>query len=127
MRARASLVHDVDRLVRQETSCDVAVGKLDGGGDSSIGQFHLVVFLVTRPQALENINGILDGGRLDLDGLEPALEGGVFLNIFAVFIEGGGADALHLTPAQRRLDDVGGVHRALGRAGPDDRVQFVYE
>ena len=86
-----------------------------------------MVILVTRTQALENIDGIIDGGRLDLDGLEPALEGGVFFDVFAVLVEGGGADALHLATAQGRLDDVGGVHRALGGAGPDDGVQLVDE
>jgi hypothetical protein len=66
-------------------------------------------------------------GRLDLHGLEAALEGGVLLDVLAVFVEGGRADALQLAAAEGGLEDVGGVHGALGGAGPDDGVQLVDE
>ena len=79
-----------------------------------------MVVLVARAQALEDFDGIVDGRRLDLDGLKTALEGGVFFDVFAVLVQGCGAYALQLTTAQGRLDDVGGVHGALGGAGPDN-------
>jgi hypothetical protein len=59
--------------------------------------------------------------------LEAALERGVLLDVFAVLVERGGADALQLAAAEGGLDDVGGVHRALGGAGADDGVQLVDE
>ena len=87
----------------------------------------LVMLLVFGAQALENQDGFLDRRRLDLDGLETAFQRGVLLDVFAVFVERGRADALHLAAAQGGLDDVGGVHRAFGRTGADDGVQFVNE
>ena len=123
----SGLVHDVDGLVRQETAGDVAVGKFDGRSDGVVGEVHLVMILVTGAKALENLDCILDGGRLDLDGLEASLEGGVLLDVLAILVEGGGADALHLASAQCRLDDVGGVHCALGGSGTNDSVQLVDE
>ena len=66
-------------------------------------------------------------GASTLTRLEAAFQGGVFLDVFAIFVERGGADALHLAAAQGGLDDVGGVHRAFGRTGADDGVQFVNE
>ncbi len=67
-------------------------------------------------------------GRLvDLDRLEPALEGGVLLEVLAVLVERGGADGLQLAAGQHRLEDAGGVDRALGRAGADERVELVDE
>ena len=85
------------------------------------------MLFVFRPQALEDQDGLLDGGRFDLDALEAAFERGVLLDVFAVLVEGGRADALHLAAAQRGLDDVRGVHRAFGRTGADDGVQLVDE
>src|SRR5204862_56302 len=72
-------------------------------------------------------NGFFDGWGLDFDALEAALEGGVFLDVFAIFGQGGGADALHFAAAKGGLDDVGGVHGSFGGAGADDGVQFVDE
>src|SRR5207244_12506488 len=42
-------------------------------------------------------------------------------------VERGRADALELAAGERRLQDVCCVDRALGRAGPDERVQLVDE
>ena len=61
------------------------------------------------------------------DRLEPALQGRVLFNVLAVFVDGGGADDLQLAPGQGGLEDVGRVHRALGRAGADDGVHLVDE
>ena len=64
---------------------------------------------------------------LDQDRLEAALERGVALDVLAVLVERGRADALQLAARQRRLEDVGGVDGALGRAGADEHVQLVDE
>jgi hypothetical protein len=56
-----------------------------------------------------------------------ALEGGVLLDVFTVFVERGRADAVQLAARQRRLQHVAGVHRALGLAGADHRVDLVDE
>ena len=64
-------------------------------------------------------------GRFDLDDLEAPFQGGVFFDVFPVFVHRGRADALHFPAAEGRLDDVGGVHRPFRRAGADDGVQLV--
>ena len=79
--------------------------------------------LVLRPQAFQNLDRFLDGRRLDFYGLEAALKRGVLLDVLAILVQRGGANALQLAAAERRLDDVGGVHRAFGRTGADDGVQ----
>ena len=62
------------------------------------------------------------------DLLEPALEGGVLLDVLAVLVERGGADHAQLAAGQHRLEHVAGVHRALAAgAGADDRVHLVDE
>ena len=59
--------------------------------------------------------------------LEAALERGVLLDVLAVFVERGRADAVQLAARQRGLEHVAGVHRALGLAGADHGVQLVDE
>ena len=66
-------------------------------------------------------------GSGDLDRLEAPLEGGVLLEVLAVLVERGGTDRLQLTARQHRLEDRGGVDRALGGTGTDERVQLVDE
>ncbi len=66
-------------------------------------------------------------GRIDGDRLEPPRQGRVFLDVLAVFVECGGADALNLAAGKGGLQHVAGVDRALGAAGADQRVQLVDE
>jgi hypothetical protein len=63
----------------------------------------------------------------DLDRLEAALERGVLLDVLAVLVERGGADGLQLAAGQHRLEDAGGVDRALGGTGTDEGVHLVDE
>ena len=59
--------------------------------------------------------------------LEAALQRGVLLDVLAVFVERGRADAVQFAARQRRLEHVAGVDRALGLAGADHGVQLVDE
>ena len=69
---------------------------------------------------------VFDGGVHD-DRLEAALERGVFLDVLAVLVERGGADALDFAAGERGLEDVAGVNGAFRAAGADERVQLVNE
>ena len=66
-------------------------------------------------------------GSLDEDRLEPPLERRVLLDVLAVLVERGRPDRPELAAREHRLEHVAGVHRALGGAGADDRVQLVDE
>ena len=66
-------------------------------------------------------------GSLTKDRLEAARQRGVLLDVLAVFVERGRADAMQLAARQRGLQQVGGVHRAVGLAGADQRVHLVDE
>ena len=66
-------------------------------------------------------------GSLDEHRLEAAGEGRVLLDMLAVLVERGRADAMQLAARQRRLQEVRRVHRAIGLAGADQRVHLVDE
>ena len=48
-------------------------------------------------------DGVLHRGLVHLHRLEPPLQGGILLDILAVFVQGGGADAVQLAPGQHGL------------------------
>src|SRR5258708_15593803 len=125
--ARAGLIHHVDGLVGEETAGDVAVGALGCGLERLVGEGGLVVLLVFAADALEDEDGVVHRRGLDLHVLEAAVERAVLLDVFAVFVERGRADALQLAAGERGLEDVRRVHRTLGGTGADDRVQLVDE
>ena len=127
-RARAGLVDQIDRLVGQETAGDVAVGKLGRRLEGHVGEVTLWWSSYLVPETLEDRDRVsIDGRLLDTDRLEAAFQGGVLLDVLAVLVERRGAHALELAAGKRGLEDVGGVHRALGGAGADDRVELVDE
>src|SRR6185503_14689932 len=96
--------------------------------DRVVGDADAVVDLVALLQAAEDRDGRLDGRLAHEDGLEAALEGGVLLDVLAVLVQGGGADAAELASSEGGLEQLGGVLGALaGGAGADHRVELVDE
>ena len=125
--ARRGLVDEVDGLVRQEAVGDVADAEVDGGLQRLVGDLELVVLLVALADAVQDLDRLFDGRLVHHDRLEAALERRVPLDVLAVLVQRGRADALQLAAGERRLEDVGGVDGALGGAGADERVQLVDE
>ena len=121
----AGFVDKVDGLVRQETVADIAVGQRRRRDQRAVLDLDAVEHLVPLFQAAQDGDGVLHRRLIDHDGLEAALEGGVFLDIFAVFVQRGGADAVQLAAGQHGFEQVAGVHGAVGLARADDGVQLV--
>ena len=114
------LVHEVDGLVGQEAVGDVAVRELRGGDERAVLDAHAVVDFVALPQAAQDGDGVLDGRLVDQHRLEAALQRGVLLDVFAVLVERGRADAVEFAAGEHGLEHVARVHRALGLARADD-------
>src|SRR4051794_15891035 len=123
----AGLVDQVDRLVRQEAVGDVAVSQRGRGHQRRVGDRDPVVRLVPVAQALEDLDGVRDARLAHLDRLEAAFQGRVLLDVLAVLVERGGTDRLQLAAGQHRLEDAGGVDRALGRTRTHEGVDLVDE
>ena len=125
---RADLVDHVDRLVRQLAVVDVARRQLDRRLDGIVGVADMMVLLVDRLQPLHDLDGIAHRRLVDVDLLEAADQRAVLLEVVAVFLVGGRADAAQLARLQRGLQQVRRVHRAARRgAGADDGVDLVDE
>ena len=83
--------------------------------------------LVPLAQASQNGDRLLDRGLVHENRLEAPFQGRVLLDVLAVFVQSRRADGVQLAAGQHRLEKIRGVHRAFGRAGTDDGVQFVDE
>ena len=83
--------------------------------------------LVFVLEPAQDRDGVLDARLVDEDRLEAAAKRGVLLDVLFVFVERGGADAMQFAAGQRRLEQVRGVHGAVGLAGADDGVHLVDE
>jgi len=121
------LVDQVYGLVGEEAARDVAVGEGRRGDEGLVLDAHAVVDLVALLEAAQDGHRVLHRGLGAEDGLEAALEGGVLLDVLAVLVEGGGAHAAELAPREGGLQEVGGVHRPLGRPGAHEGVELVDE
>ena len=69
---------------------------LDRALEGGVGVRNAVVRLVLVAQPEEDLDRLLLAGRVDQDRLEAPLERPVLLDVLAVLVERGGADALHL-------------------------------
>src|SRR5215472_538772 len=132
MRRRTSsisrgLVDQVDGLVGQEPVGDVAVAQRGRGHQRRVLDPHAGVQLVPLAQPAEDADGVLDAGLPHHHWLEPSLQRGVLLDVLAVLVERGRADAVQLAAGQGRLQHVAGVHGALGLACSDQGVELVDE
>ena len=124
---RRRLVDQVDRLVGQEAVGDVAVAERRRRDERRVLDPHVVVDLVALLEPAQDRDRVLDRRLADEHGLEAPLERRVLLDVLAVLVERGRADRAQLPAREHRLEHVAGVHRALGGARADDRVQLVDE
>ncbi len=127
LQPRRRLVHQIDRLVRQKAVGDVAVRQRRRGDDGAVVDAHAVMQLVFLLQAAQDRDRVLDRRLGDEDRLKTARQRRVLLDMLAVFVERGGADAMQFAARQCGLQQVGGVHRAVRLAGADQGMHLVDE
>ncbi len=125
--ARTGFVESVDCLVGEITVGYVAVGQLHASLEGGIGVCYTVVRLVLSFYIVENHKSLFGRGRLHHHFLETAFQGAVLLDVYAVFIEGRGSDALYFAACERRLEHVCRIHAALRVACANDSVNLVDE
>ena len=86
------------------------------------------MFFIIRLDAAQDLHRVLNRRLIHVDLLEAAHQGPVLLEVASIFLVGRRSDATQLAAGQRRLEQVGRIHRAAGcRTGADDRVDLVDE
>ena len=87
----------------------------------------MVVRLVAVLEAAQDLDGLVNGGLADENRLQAAFQRRVLLYVLAVFVYRGCAHETQLAVCQGGLEHVGGIHRALYRAGSNHGVQLIEE
>ena len=95
--------------------------------DGGVADTHAVVDLKAFLQATQDGDGVLHRRLVHQHGLETAFQGRVLLDVLAVLVQGGGADAVQFATGQHGLEQVARVHGAFGLACAHDGVQLVDE
>ncbi len=87
------LVHHVDRLIGKLAVGDKALREVYGLPQRFVGDFNVVMLLVFLAQSAQDIPGLLEVGLLHHYRLEAPGKRSVLLEVLAVLLEGGRADA----------------------------------
>ena len=101
------------------------MGERGGRDQSGILDANAMMHFVAFLEAAQNGDGIFHAWLLDHDWLEASLEGGVFFDVFAIFVERGGADGVQFAASELRFEHIGGVGGAFGCARADDGMELV--
>ena len=86
-----------------------------------------MVDLIALLQAAQDGDGGFHRRLAHQHFLEAALQGGVLLDVLAVFVQGGGAHAMQFAACQGRLEHVAGIHGTVALAGAHHGVDLVDE
>ena len=70
-------------------------------------------------------DGVGHARLFDLQRLKAPGKGGIFFNIFAIFIQRGSADTVQFTARQGRFYQIGRIHRALTFARAHQCVHLI--
>ncbi len=127
LHARACLVDQIDRLVRQETIRNVAVRSEHGRFDRFVGVADRMELLVAVLDPEHDLYRVGLVRRRHFHGLEAPFERPVLLDRFAEFGRGRRADALNLAARERGLQNISGIERSLRGTRADQRMQLVDE
>ena len=84
----------------------------------------LFVFLL---DVMQNLQRLFCRSRFYDDLLESALQSTILFYTLAIFVEGGGSDALDESTCQSWFHDVGSIHASFCTARANQRVDFIDE
>ena len=86
-----------------------------------------MVTLVFFTETFHDFDRVIDRRLVNFDLLETALQCGIFFNVLAILVHGGGSDTLHLRATESGLNNIRSVHCPFRRSRTHDGVKFVDE
>ena len=119
------LIDQVDGFVRQKAVGDVTMRQLGSGDDGRVSDVDAVVQLIALLQATQDGDGAFHRGLADQHLLESPLQRSVLLDVLAVFVQRGSADAVQLAASEGRFQHVAGVHRTIRFSCTYHRMKFI--
>ena len=84
-----------------------------------------MVGLITLFESAQNSHGVFHAGLSDEYLLESTLQSSIFFNVFAVFIQGSGANKAQFATGQHGLEHVGRSNRSFASASSHQGVELI--
>ena len=122
-----SLIHEVDGLVGKKSARDISVRQLHRSYQGIILDTHLMMILIPLLEATHYRNGSRRGRLIHCNHLETALQSLVRLEILLILVQGSRADSPEFSTRERRLKDIGRIHRARRPSSTHQRMDFINE
>ena len=119
------LINQVDCFVGQETVGDIALAEDGRRHHRAVRNAHTVMHFVALLETAQDTDRIFHARLVDKDGLEASFQGGIFLDMFAIFIQRRRANRMQFAACQHGLEHVRGVHCPFRGAGPNQGMHFV--
>ena len=107
---RCRFVDQIDRLIRQKSIGNIAVGKGYGSDGGIVLDPDAVVNFIFFLDTSKDSNGILNRRLLHQHRLKASLQRTVLLDVFAIFIKGRCPDAVQFASGEGRFEHVRGIH-----------------
>ncbi len=85
-------VHEVDRLIRQETVGNVTIGQCSCCYEGTVGDLYAVEYFIALFQATQDGDGILDRRLINQNGLETTLQCRILFDVLTVLIQSRSTD-----------------------------------
>ena len=122
---RSGFVYQVNRLVGQKSLGDIAGGEFNGRLHRLIRNFQIVVLFISTLHPHQNLYSFFGVWFVHLDGLEAPFQRRIAFDVLAVLVQRGRPNALQFPTRQRRLEDIGRIHRATSRASTHQHMHLV--
>ncbi|MNO78229.1 hypothetical protein D3C76_693600 [compost metagenome] len=122
---RRRSIQQVNGLVRQLTTGEVAARQRDGRPHRIVSNVHIVMFGIAGFQAPEHQAGGVVVRLVDFYHLKTALQCRIAFKILFVLAPGGGGDSAQFTAGECRLQQVGRIRPARLIACANNGVGFV--
>ena len=119
------LVHQVNRFVGQKTVGNITVGKRGRGNQRGIGNPHSMMQFKLFLDPAQNGNRFFNRRFGYEHRLKTPCQRRVFFHVLFIFGKCGRPQTMQLSAGQRRLQQIGSIHRPFRRTGADDRMHFI--
>ena len=120
-------IQEVNGLIREFPVRDIADRVVNRCGQGLIGNGHMVELFVPVPDSLKDSQCLCPGGFIDVNPLKPSGQCHVFFKILAVLRPCRRSDDPHVSPGQRRLQHVSGIHGTICPAAAHHHVNLINE
>src|SRR5204863_5765928 len=123
--AAGRFINQVNSFVGHESICDITAGHIRSSLEGLVRNDQAMVCFIALANAFKYFQGFFDGGFTHDDFLETSLQGGVTLDVLAIFIKCGRTNALEFATSQCRFENISGIDRTLGSTRANQRMYFV--